>query len=109
MHHSFLAVPPGAGRLPRDENGVCHRQIRGGMTVEGELLVHDPRVHPRGRRPLVRDRNSVNASATVAEIVIPERAACLRTRTTSGAGSFTVNTTLCSGTARRPVDDAWST
>jgi hypothetical protein len=109
MDHSFLADPPGAGGLLRHENAVCHRQIRGGVTVEDELVTHGRCIHPRGSRRRPDERNSVNAWATVAEIVTPDRAARRRTRAAREAGSFTVNTTLSSGTGRRPVAEAWST
>ncbi|WP_158632089.1 hypothetical protein [Micromonospora sp. Llam0] len=46
---------------------------------------------------------SVNAEATTAEIVTPDRAAWDRVPAATDTGSFTVNTTLVSGTATRPA------
>src|SRR5919199_701486 len=109
MHHSFLADPHRAGPLAWHENAVGHRHIRRGVSVEDELRRHRPAGHSREPRARPRDRNSVNASVTVAEIVVPDRAAVLRTRAARDAGSLTVNTTLVSGTGRRSVDTARST
>src|SRR5688572_3743850 len=103
MHSSVLAGPSGAGLPLWHENGVCHRHIRGGVTVEDELRLHHPRVHPCGPRPRPGERNSVNACVTRAEIVTPDAWACARIRAATEAGSLTVNTTLPSGTSRRPV------
>src|SRR5207248_29459 len=107
IHHSFRPGPHRAGRGLRHENAVGHRQIRAGVTVEDELAAHHRRVHPCGGRRLP-DRNSVNACATVAEMVIPDRVALARTEAASDAGSLTVNTTLACGTSRRPAAVAWS-
>ena len=56
-----------------------------------------------------RAKNSVNACATRAEIVLPDSRARSRTRATSTAGSRTVNTVVASGTAVGPTWAARST
>src|SRR5689334_19512101 len=109
---SFLAGPLDAGPTLWHEDGVGHRQIRGPVAVEHELRLDHPVVHRRpGPRSLrwPRARNSVNACATTAEIVLPDPLARSRTRATSVAGSRTVNTVITSGASLRPACAARST
>ena len=63
----------------------------------------------RGRCGGPGARNSVNACATTAEIVLPDSLARSRTRATSVAGSRTVNTVVTSGASLRPTSPARST
>src|SRR6266542_5272616 len=107
LRPSFLASPHPGPPLWH-ENGVGHRHIRGRVAVEDELGLDHPVVHRRGRFLWPRAKNSVNACATRAEIVLPDSLARSRTRTTNTAGSLTVNTVVSSGTAARPPSAARS-
>src|SRR5205814_4071640 len=78
------------------------------MAVEHKLGLDHPLVHRRGRLLWPRAKNSVNACATRAEIVLPDSLARSRTRATSTAGSLTVNTVDSSGTATGPTAAARS-
>ncbi|WP_245206814.1 hypothetical protein, partial [Rhodococcus erythropolis] len=90
------------------QNGVGHRHIRGRVAVEDELCLDHPVVHLRRGFLRPRAKNSVNACATRAEIVLPDSLACSRTRTASAAGNLTVNTVVSSGTMARPPSAARS-
>src|SRR6266550_6919268 len=102
MQRSFLAGPFDTGQPWWHQNGVGHRQIRGRVAVEDELGLDRPVVHRRGRFPWPRARNSVNACATRAEIVLPDSLARWRTLAANTAGSLTVNTVVVSGIADLP-------
>src|SRR3954469_20787093 len=102
LRFSFLSGPFDAGSPWGNENGVGHRQVRGRVAVEDELGLDHPAVHRRGRFPWLRAKDSVNAWATTAEIVLPDSLARSRIRATSAVGSLTVNTVVCSGTALGP-------
>src|SRR5437660_8340979 len=106
---SFRAGPPGAGLALGDEDGVGHRQVRGGVAVEHEPCLDPPGVHPPEPAGRSRDTNSANTDATSAEIPTWSARACSRIRAAREAGSFTVNTTPVSGTTRRPAAAACST
>ena len=107
---SFLAGPRDPGPPLGHQDGVGHRQIRGRVAVEHELRLDHPLVHRRrGRSRWPRAKNSVNACATTAEIVLPDSLARSRTRATSVAGSRTVNTVVASGTTVGPACAARST
>ena len=67
---SFLAGPHDAGLPLRYENGVGHRQIRGRVTAEDVLALDRPVAHLRGGSLRPRDKNSVSARVTTAEIVV---------------------------------------
>src|SRR6188472_4077358 len=99
---SFLAGPSDAGPPLGYKNGVGHRQVRGRMTVEHEFGVDHTIPHRRKRFRCPDARNSVNACATTAEIVLPDSRARARTRATSAAGNLTVNTVVSSGTSAGP-------
>jgi hypothetical protein len=107
LRSSFLTGPD-TGPSLWHENGVGHRQIRCRVAVEDELGLDHPVVHRRGRFLWLRAKNSLNACATRAEIVVPVPRALSRTRATNGAGSLTVNTTIDSGTAVGPLAAACS-
>jgi hypothetical protein len=109
LRSSFLTGPPSAGPSLWHENGVGHRHIRGRMTVEDELGLDHPITHWRGRFPRLCAKNSVNACATTAEIVLPDTLARARTRATNSTGSLTVNTSLAAGTSTDPPAAARST
>jgi hypothetical protein len=102
LRFSFLTGPRHAGPPLGHKNAVGHRHIRGRMTVENELDLDLSILHRRGRFLLPRNKNSVNACTTKAEIVLPETLACSRTRSANAAGNRTVNTVVASGTATRP-------
>jgi hypothetical protein len=106
---SFLAGPIDPGPPLWHEDGVGHRQIRGRVAVEDELCLDHPLVHRRRGPRWPRARNSVNACATTAEIVLPDSLARSRTRATSVAGSRTLNTVVASGATVRPASPARST
>ena len=103
LRSSFLTGPQNAGPPLWHENGVGHRQIRGRVAVEHELGLDHPLGHRRGRFPWPPAKNSVNACATRAEIVLPDAFACSRTRATNAMGSLTVNTVVCLRHARPPA------
>jgi hypothetical protein len=108
LRSSFLTGPRRAGPPLWHQNRVGHRQIRGRVAVEDELGLDHPFAHRRGRFPRLRAKNSVNAWATTAEIVLPDSLARSRTLATSTLGSLTVNTVVCSGTAAGPPRTACS-
>jgi hypothetical protein len=70
------------------------------MTVEHKFGVDHTITHRRKRFRCPDARNSVNAWATTAEIVLPDSRARARTRATSAAGTLTVNTVVSAGTSR---------
>ena len=72
------------------------------MTVEHEYGDDHTNPHRRKRFRCPDARNSVNACATTAEIVLPDSRARARTRATSAAGNLTVNTVVSSGTTAGP-------
>jgi hypothetical protein len=78
------------------------------VAVEDEFGLDHPVVHRRGRFLWPDAKNSVNACATKAEIVVPVSRARSRTRATSVAGSLTVKTVVVSGTTVGPVAAACS-
>src|SRR5437763_16889219 len=102
LRSSFLTGPRGAGPSWRYQDGVGHRHIRGRVAIEDELGLDHPLVHRRGRFLWRRAKNSVNACATSAEIVLPDSPAPARTPATSTAGSRTANTVHYPATASRP-------
>src|SRR6188472_995931 len=106
---SFLVGPTDSDPTWWHEDGVGHRQIRGRVAVEHRLRLDHPVVHRRGRFLWSRARNSVNACATRAEIVLPDSRARSRTRAASTTGSRTVNTVVASGTDVGPSCAARST
>src|SRR2546425_437029 len=106
---SFLTGPLDTGPPLWHQDGVGHRHIRGRVAIEDELGLDHPPVHPRGRSLRPRARNSVNACATRAEIVLPDALARSRTRATNTAGNLTVNTVVSSGATTRPATAARST
>jgi hypothetical protein len=79
------------------------------VTVEDELGLNHPIIHPRKPFRCPRAKNSVNAFVTRAEIVLPDSLARSRTRATSMVGSLTVNTVVSSGTTTDPCSTARST
>src|SRR3954447_4652277 len=109
LRSSFLTDPQNAGPPLWHENGVGHRQIRGRVAVEHRLRLDHPVVHRRLGPRWPCAKNSVNACATRAEIVLPDSRARSRTRAASAAGSRTVNTVVVSGTAVGPSCAARST
>jgi hypothetical protein len=105
---SFLSGRFDAGPPLGHEDGVGHRHIRGHVAVEHELRFDRPLVHRRRGLPRPRAKNSVNASATRAEIVLPDSLARTRTAAARTVGNLTVNTVVVSGTDARPPTAARS-